>query len=75
MQRGAANRVVCSANEVLYPVKWDHMFVEGARVCIIPRQKRDFCRSISQKPYMRELSFFTGIVYLNKLNESSSKGM
>ena len=41
MQLGAANRVTCSANEVLYPVKWDHMLVKGARVCIIARYERD----------------------------------
>ena len=41
MQLGAANRVTCSAYEVLYPVKWDHMLVKGARVCIIPRHERD----------------------------------
>ena len=32
MQVGATNRVTCSAYEVLYPVKWDHMLVKGARV-------------------------------------------
>ena len=41
MQLGAANRVTCSANEVLYPFKWDHMLVKGARVCMIPRHERD----------------------------------
>ena len=29
MQQGAANRVTCSANEVLYPVKWGRMLVKG----------------------------------------------
>ena len=29
MQLGAANRVTCSANEELYPVKWDRMLVKG----------------------------------------------
>ena len=47
MQLGAANRVTCSANEVLYPVKWDHMLVKGSRVCTIPRQSS----------HMLELSF------------------
>ena len=37
MQLGAVNRVTCSANEVLYPVKWDRMLVKGSRVCTIPR--------------------------------------
>ena len=56
-QVGAANRVTCSANEVLYPVKWDHMLVKGARVCIIPRHERDLFRSISQKPDTLDFSF------------------
>ena len=60
MQLGAANRVTCSANEVLYPVKckWDHMLVKGARVCIIPRHERDLFRPISQKPDTLDLSSF-----------------
>ena len=58
MQLGAANRVTCSANEVLYPVKWDRMLVKGSRVCTIPRHERDLFRSISRKPDMLELSFF-----------------
>ena len=49
MQLGAANRVTCSTNEVLYPVKRDHMLVKGARVCIIPRHERDLFRSISHR--------------------------
>ena len=47
MQLGAVNRVTCSANEVLYPVKWDRMLVKGSRVCTIPRHERDLFRSIS----------------------------
>ena len=58
MQLGAVNRVTCSANEVLYPVKWDRMLVKGSRVCTIPRHERDLFRSISRKPNMLELSFF-----------------
>ena len=58
MQLGAANRVICSANEVPYPVKWDRMLVKRSRVCTIPRHERDLFRSISQKPDMLELSFF-----------------
>ena len=58
MQLGAANRVTCSANEVLYPVKWDRMLVKGSRLCTIPRHERDFFRSISQKLDLLELSFF-----------------
>ena len=60
MQVTAANRVTCCANEVLYPVKWVHMLVKGARVCIciIPRHERDLFRSISQKPDTLEASYF-----------------
>ena len=58
MQLGAANRVTCSANEVLYPVKWDRMLVKGSRLCTIPRHERDLFRSISQKLDLLELSFF-----------------
>ena len=47
MQLGADNRVTCSANEVLYPVKWDRMLVKGSRVCIILRHERDLFRWIS----------------------------
>ena len=75
MQLGAANRVTCSANEVLHPVKWDRMLVKGSRVCTIPRHERDLFRSISQKPDMLELSFFSGVLYLDGPNKSSSKGM
>ena len=50
MQVGAANRVTCSANEVLCPVKWDHMHVKGALVWAIPRHEQVLFRSISQKP-------------------------
>ena len=55
MQLGAANRVTCFANEVLYPVKWDRMLVKGSRVCTIPRHERDSFWSISQTPDMVEL--------------------
>ena len=55
MQLGAANRVTYSANEVLYPVKWDRMLVKGSWVCTIPRHERDLFRSISQTPDMLEL--------------------
>ena len=55
MQLGAADRVTCSANEVLYPVKWDRMLVKGSWVCTIPRHERDLFRSISQTPDMLEL--------------------
>ena len=48
MQLDAANRVICSANEVPYPVKWDRMLVKGSRVCTIPRHERDLFRSISK---------------------------
>ena len=58
MQLGAVNRVTCSANEVLYPGKWDRMLVKGSSVCTIPCHERDLFRSISQKPDMLELSFF-----------------
>ena len=58
MQLGAVNRVTCSANEVLYSVKWDRMLVKGSRVCTIPRHERDLFQSISQQPDMLELSFF-----------------
>ena len=58
MQLGAANRVTCSANEELYPVKWDRMLVKGSRVCTISRHERDLFRSISRKPDMLELPFF-----------------
>ena len=57
MQLGAAIRVTCSANEVFYPVKWDHMLVKGSRVCTIPRHERDLFRSIPQTPNVLELSF------------------
>ena len=58
MQLGAANRVTCSVNEVIYPVKWDRMLVKRSRVCTIPRHERDLFRPISQKTDMLELSFF-----------------
>ena len=48
MHLGAANRATCSANEELYPVKWDRMLVKGSWMCTIPRHERDLFRSISQ---------------------------
>ena len=62
MQLGAAYRDTCSANEVFYPVKWDHMHVKAAWVCTIPRHERDLFRSISHKPDMLELPFFRCLV-------------
>ena len=53
MQLGAANRVTCSANEVLYPVKWDRMLVKGSMECTIPRHEQDLFWPISQTPDMR----------------------
>ena len=58
MHLGAANRVTCSANEVLYPVKWDRMLVKGSRLCTIPRHERDLFRSVSQKLDLLELWAF-----------------
>ena len=57
MQLGAANRITCSANEVLHPVQWDRMLVKGSRVCTIPRHERGLFWSISQTPDMLEVSF------------------
>ena len=69
MQLGAANRVTCSAIEVLYPVKWD----QGCA-----RHERDLFWSISETPDILEHTrhtLFSGVLYLDKPNKSSPKGM
>ena len=75
MQLGAANRVTCSANEVLYPVKWDRMLVKGSWGVHSPTSWTRFVWvDISKTRHARAL-IFSGNLYLNGPNKSSSKGM
>ena len=76
---GAANWITCSANEVFYPVKWDHMLVKGGcfcRVCIIPSHERDVFQSISLILDMLELEFYQGYsVLLRQTKRGRDPGM
>ena len=66
MQLGSAYRVTCSAYEVLYPIKWDHMPLKGLWVCTV---------DISKTRYAIELPFFSCTLYIDWPNYKSSKGM